>query len=215
MVKLREKQSHLWVRDKDDWYVEPEEVSLALFQHEEFVGPVWDPACGMGRIVEQAKNCGLKSIGSDIVPKNSYEARVHNFLEDDFDVFDFDNVVTNPPFSKAEEFVKKAISIVPDGGKVAAILPIVWLSGFSTKRDWLPVSPLRRVYPISPRPSMPPGAAILAGEKPGNGTKDFCWLVWEKGYKGKPEIEFLNTSIARAQLRTSSKGKTNASSFKW
>jgi hypothetical protein len=29
---------------------------------------------------------------------------------------------------------------------------------------------------------MPPGHTITAGEKPGGGKMDFCWLVWECGY---------------------------------
>jgi hypothetical protein len=47
---LRKRQSHLWVRDKHDFYVEPEWVSRRLFEVESF-GAVWDPACGSGRIV--------------------------------------------------------------------------------------------------------------------------------------------------------------------
>jgi hypothetical protein len=34
---------------------------------------------------------------------------------------------------------------------------------------------------MTPRPSMPPGHTIAAGEKPGGGKMDFCWLVWSIG----------------------------------
>ena len=40
---------------------------------------------------------------------------------------------------------------------------------------------------------MPPGKVIEAGVKAGNGTKDFAWFVWKKGYGGEPEIKFMNT----------------------
>lgn len=200
MAKLREKQSHLWERDEFDWYVEPRECSLALFRHENFFGKVWDPACGSGRIIEIAKYCGIEAVGSDIVTRSEYCEREIDFLGGVASYPDFLNIVMNPPFKHAEEFVRKAIDIAPASGKIAAILPIVWLAGFSSKRNWLPLSPLRKVFPISPRPSMPPGAVIRAGERPGNGTKDFCWLVWEKGYSGKAEVEFLNTSEARREL---------------
>jgi hypothetical protein len=108
----------------------------------------------------------------------------------------------NPPFGLAEDFVREAIEIVPRGGKVAVILPLVWVSGFSTKRDWLPNSPLCTLYPISPRPSMPPGRVIEAGEKPGNGTKDFAWLVWQNGYCGEASVRFMNTNeVKHRRLR--------------
>lgn len=199
MAEKKKKDAHLWERDIHDWYVEPFECSRALFQTETFQGPIWDPACGFGRIVTQARSLGLEAYGSDIVSRSEF----CEFTADFFDmgtVPTFTNIVTNPPFGRAEEFVRKSIELIPEGGKVGAILPIVWLAGFSSKRDWLPVSPLKKVYPISPRPSMPPGRVIAEGIRPGNGTKDFCWLVWQRGYTGQAEVEFLNTKLAKREV---------------
>lgn len=205
MEKVR-KEAHLWQRDTHDWYVEPHECSRALFQRESFEGLVWDPACGFGRIVRQANLLGMKALGTDIVKRGELCESVIDFFSDDALYYARKhtnlNIVTNPPFGRAEDFVLRAIELLKPGQKLAAILPIVWLAGFSSKRSWLPKSPLKRVYPISPRPSMPPGRVILAGQKPGNGTKDYCWLVWEGGFNGHAEVDFLNTSIARAQLRS-------------
>jgi len=177
MPEPRKKNSHLWDRDPNDWYVEPFACSKALFDKEVFNGGVWDPACGTCRIVESAKNAGYKAVGSDLISRNSKVNFQANFLE-----------------RIAEEFFHHGLSLLPLGGKIAFILPMVWLSGFSKKRDWLPTSPLRKYFAISPRPSMPPGAVIEAGIKAGNGTKDFAWFVWEKGYNGVPEIGFMNTN---------------------
>lgn len=196
MPVIREKQAHLWERDPLDWYVEPPECSAALFRMEVFDGLVWDPACGMGRIVEQARAAGLAAVGSDIEHRSEYCKSQSDFLDRTFQP-EFSNIVMNPPFGKAEDFVREALRITPTGGKVAVILPLVWVSGFSSKRDWLPHSPLRTLYPISPRPSMPPGKVIEAGIRPGNGTKDFAWLVWEVGYTGEASVKFMNTNIAK------------------
>lgn len=214
MAKIREKQAHLWERDEYDWYVEPRECSRALFAVEAFSGVIWDPACGSGRIVEQATSLGLKAVGTDVVRRSDICSARLDFLKDNPD-FKFDNIVTNPPFSEAERFVRRALKIVPEGGKIAAILPIVWLTGFSTKRDWLPGSPLRKVFPLSPRPSMPPGRVIEAGERPGNGTKDYCWLLWQVGYTGGAEVVFLNTSKAREEIASLESEGRYESAFKW
>lgn len=193
MAVEKERASHIWKRDEFDWYVEPEICSEALFIVEKFDGSIWDPACGMGRIVSSAISAGYEAVGTDLNPKaNSIYGECYNFLTD-YVPIEKHNIVSNPPFGIAEEFVIKAIEDVKVGGKVAMILPLVWMAGFSTKRSWLPVSPLMRVYPISPRPSMPPAAVIMSGEKPGNGTKDFAWFVWEKGYEGHAQIAFMNT----------------------
>ena len=188
--KLRE--SHIWKRDEYDWYVEPKVCSQALFELESFNGTIWDPACGMGRIVDSAREAGYEAVGTDINPEARSDREPYCFLNDNVPVLK-DNIVSNPPFGIAEEFVRKGIEIVNQSGKVAMILPIVWMAGFSKKRDWLPNSPLKVVYPISPRPSMPPAKVIMSGEKPGNGTKDFAWFVWQNGFSGSPKIAFMNT----------------------
>lgn len=188
----RAKQAHLWVRDEHDWYVEPYECSLALFDHVTFSGSIWDPACGIGRIVKSALLSGLDCFGSDIIARSSTCSIECDFF-DSRKILPYENIISNPPFGRAEEFVLRSLSLVPVGGHVAMILPLVWMAGFSSKRDWLPRSPLQTVLPISPRPSMPPGAVIAAGEKPGNGTKDFAWFVWKKGTSDTPRIDFLHT----------------------
>jgi hypothetical protein len=108
--------------------------------------------------------------------------------------------VTNPPFSLAEQFVRHALSIA--ACKVAMLLPAIWLLGDKRSR-WLETTPLARVLFITPRPSMPPGAAIMAGQKPGNGTADYAWLIWSRGYMGTIRRECLDHMIVfeEAHLR--------------
>jgi len=200
MTEPRKKNSHLWDRDPNDWYVEPYACSRALLAQEKFVGGIWDPACGTYRIVENALEADKYAIGSDLVSRNSRLDFQANFLEQTAMPEKTHNIISNPPFGIAEEFFHHGLSLLPIGGKLAFILPMVWLSGFSKKRDWLPSSPLRKYFAISPRPSMPPGAVIEAGIKAGNGTKDFAWFVWEKGYNGSAEVGFLNTNGFKVKL---------------
>lgn len=206
MATLKTRDAHIWERDELDWYVEPYECSAALFAMEEFAGRVWDPACGIGRIVEMARDAGLQAIGTDISRRGQICEREFDFLDEEIEI-GFANIVSNPPFKDAEDFVQRAISVVPPNGKVAMLLPLVWLSGFSSKRDWLPDSPLKTFFPISPRPSMPPGAVVMSGQNVGNGTKDFAWFVWQRGYRGGCEVRFMNTKGWR---RPASRGGRSA-----
>lgn len=193
MSIVKQKKSHIWDRDPDDWYVEPFECSRALFDLEQFNGKIWDPSCGLGRILTSAEEAGYPIVGSDIISRGHYCNFERDFLSISKGEVEFENIVSNPPFNLAEKFVRHGLELLPHGGKMAMILPMVWLSGFSTKRDWLPHSPLRKYFAISPRPSMPPGAVIEAGVKAGNGTKDFAWFIWEKGYCKQPLVGFMNT----------------------
>jgi len=179
---LRKRDSHLWARDPLDWYVEPEWCSERLFECFPAKGGVWDPAAGMGRIVMSARSSGMAGHGTDIEPKHPDVYKL--------DFFKFHNrvalwIVSNPPFSRAEEFARHALEL--SDSRVALLLPANWVQGDKRSR-WLETTPLRKVLFLTPRPSMPPGAVVVSGGKPGNGTTDYAWFVWEHGYEGRPEI---------------------------
>jgi hypothetical protein len=186
---VRKRDSSLWKREADDWYVEPEWCSRRLFAAEKFEGGIWDPACGGGTIVRSALAAGMQeSIGSDLVDRGWTDQLTGDFLDYEPDGFAPPNIASNPPFKIAERFVAKALEIAER--KVAMLLPSKWIQGQKRSR-WLKATPLYRVYFICPRPSMPPGHVIAAGEKPGNGTTDFAWFVWLRGYEGDPTVQWL------------------------
>ena len=95
------------------------------------------------------------------------------------------NIVCNPPFDIFEQFANKALEIARR--KVA----MIWLVRRLNAARWLEQTPLVRVLLLTPRPSMPPGHTITAGKKPGGGTQDFCWLIWDHAHIGKPELGWL------------------------
>jgi len=186
---MREKNAHLWDRHPEDWYVEPEWVSKRLFEHEPFDGCIVDPACGLGRILIAAQSAGYRVVGRDIVNRSFYCMATKDFRDCHSSA---DNIVSNPPFGlcdprgKPDEcFVRHALNIA--NRKVALVLPTAWLNA----RKWLRGTGLYRVWLISPRPSMPPGPVIEAGESPGGGKKDFAWYVWLRGYDGEPSVRWL------------------------
>lgn len=189
---LRKRESHLWARHAEDWYCEPEWVSGRLFAAENFEGLIWDPACGMGRIVDSAIRAGLPWICTDLIDRGRGGGR--DFLSETLRP---PNIVSNPPFGIAEKFVAHALRLAER--KVAMLLPANWVQGDKRSR-WLATTPLRRVYFITPRPSMPPGPAIEAGQKPGNGTTDYAWFVWLRGYDGAPEIRWLRRDGDRSEF---------------
>jgi hypothetical protein len=56
------RNSHIWDRDKSDWYVEPKWCSERLFAEELFQGEIYDPNCGWGRVLRSARNAGYAVI---------------------------------------------------------------------------------------------------------------------------------------------------------
>jgi hypothetical protein len=195
---LRKRESHLWDRHPDDWYVEPTWVSERLFEAEAFDGSIHDPACGQGHIVKSAKAAGYVAAGADLIKRSPECLWQRDWLvEDEFDG-PFKNIVSNPPFKLCDDrkagthpFVERCLERAER--KVALLMPSNWIQGDKRSR-WLETTPLYRIYFISPRPSMPPGPALAAGMKPGNGTTDYAWFVWLHGFNGRPTTHWLRRS---------------------
>jgi hypothetical protein len=167
---------------EDEHFVEPVWVSQRLFEEEEFVGGVYDPACGFGRIVVSALKAGIRAYGSDLVDRG-WGVTVQDFLghRDQHD-----NVVTNPPFDQIKEFTLHALDCARQ--KVAVIMPVARLNA----AHWLLVTPLRRIWFLTPRPSMPPGHVITNGGKVTGGKTDYAWVVLEHGFRGAPEVKWMH-----------------------
>jgi hypothetical protein len=96
------------------------------------------------------------------------------------------SIICNPPFDHVRQFCERALAIATY--KVAMIFLLRRLPA----ARWLTHMPLETVYLLTPRPSMPPGTVILAGEKPGGGSLDFCWLVFNKlETSNSPKLRWL------------------------
>lgn len=180
---VRPENSHIWKREAGEHYVEPEWCSRRLFDVEDFAPGIWDPACGFGRITAAAHARGWYGIGTDIVERGADLAGLYDFLK--LERGRSPHIVTNPPFDLCREFAEHALKLAAE--KVAMIFLVRRLPA----ARWLKQTPLRRIWLLTPRPSMPPGHVITAGQKPGGGKHDFCWLVWEQGYIGTPEMCWL------------------------
>ena len=187
---MQKRQSHIFEKAKHGHYVEPSWCSERLFEEIKFVGPIWDPACGWGTITTAAKNASYKVMGSDIVDRKRHKLG-RGFFKLDFlkeasklpsGTF---SIITNPPFDHCEEFARKALNV---GAKQVAMIMLV--RRLNAAR-WLRELPLSRVLLLTPRPSMPPASWIAAGNKPGGGTQDFVWTIFEAGYRGEPRLGWL------------------------
>ena len=112
----------------------------------------------------------MPATGADIVDR-SFGFMVQDFA---FATEPVDNVVTDPPFALARQFVDHALELTRR--RIAILFSIARLNA----ARWLEDTPFRQLWLLTPRPSMPPGEVILRGEKPGGGKTDFAWLVFEQ-----------------------------------
>lgn len=173
-------------RAANDWYIEPKLATERLLDAELFTGPVWDPACGGGNIPAVCRSRGLKALASDLVDRGAPECWFGDFLTVDVLRVTANEIITNPPFSLAEQFVHRAISLVQ--GKVAILARTAFLEGQGRLERLFKPTPPARIWQFASRISMPPGGSQVEAK---NGSTAFCWIVWDPEYRGAPAFGWL------------------------
>jgi hypothetical protein len=162
-------------RNKNDNYQTPYKLTEALFENEYFSKKkeVLEPACGDGAIVKILNEkfryinifAGDKKTGFDFL--EMCEAKI------------FDYIITNPPFTLANQFILKAKKICKI--KFAFLMKLNYLQGqwryeniFSIKDKF----PLVRIYIFTRMPTLKD--TIREDGKYETGMQAMAWYIWEK-----------------------------------
>ena len=99
-------------REQNDYYATDPIALELLLELETFSPKVWECACGEGHLSKVLEAHGYDVRSTDLVDRGYGEGGV-DFLKLN-ERFDGD-IVTNPPYKYAKEFVKHAIESVTDG----------------------------------------------------------------------------------------------------
>jgi hypothetical protein len=193
--------THTFARDTLGHYVEPFWCSARLFAVESFGQPgarVLDPAAGWGRILRAVAAAGYTPVAADVVDRLDRRGlervpfELRDFVANPPPARSVWSITCNPPFDHIQKFCEIAIEVVHY--KVAMLTPLRRLPA----ARWLQKLPLETVWLLTPRPSMPPGSWIEAGNVPGGGSQDFCWLAFNKQHSGSPRLRWLHRDGARS-----------------
>ena len=96
--------------------------------------------------------------------------------------------ITNPPFSKANDFLLKALEVMFEGRKLALLLRIQFLEGVK-RRDIFKNNPPKTIYVATRNIRCAKNGDFKNAS--GNAST-YCWFIWEKGFKGDPIIKWFN-----------------------
>lgn len=160
-------------RNKTDFYETPPDVTVALLTFLEKQGlirqgcTIWEPANGGGKMERVMFDRGYNVIGTDLHPATDGVPSV-DFLTAEMPC---DWIITNPPFSQAEAFIRHALEL---HRPFAFLLKSQFWharSRVNLFRDHYPAY----VLPLTWRPD------FLWGTKSGSPTMEVLWTVWDRG----------------------------------
>ena len=170
-------------REVNDYYAtEPKAVEL-LLQKEKFSSIILEPSCGEGHISRVLLDNGYAVKSSDLIDRGFGE------VKDFFEVDEFcGDIITNPPYKVALDFVKHSLDIIHEGSKVAMFLKLQFLEG-KARKEFYKENPPKKIYVASGRLNCAKNGKF---EEFKSSAVAYAWFMWEKGYQGSPEIDWIN-----------------------
>lgn len=126
-------------RETNDYYAtEPKALEL-LLEKETFSNNIWECACGEGHLSKVLERNGYNVLSTDLIDRGYGKGGV-DFLKCT-EQFDGD-IITNPPYKYAKEFVEKALELITNGHRVAMFLKIQFLETVSRRELFERTPPL-------------------------------------------------------------------------
>ena len=145
---------------------------------------IWECACGEGHLSKVLCRGGYIVKSTDLIDRNYGVSNV-DFLEQN-NKWNGD-ILTNPPYKYAKEFVEHSLELIEIGKQVIMLLKIQFLEG-KDRRKFFENYPPKYVYVNSSRQT-----CYLNGDMSNklSSASCYCWFIWEKGFKGEPVIRWI------------------------
>lgn len=144
---------------------------------------VWESACGGGHLSKRMKDFEAIVYSTDLYDRGYGDSGI-DFLATK--TLLAPTIITNPPYKYALEFVQHSIELGAD--KVAMFLKLTFLEG-QKRRKFFEQHPPKTVAVFSKRMQVAINGDPDMFKK--SSAACYAWFIWEKGYKGKPEVTWL------------------------
>ena len=131
---------------------------------------------------------GYEVRSTDLIDRGYGEGGI-DFLQTT-EIWDGD-ILTNPPYKYAKEFIEHAMTVIPDGRKVFMFLKLQFLEGKS-RGELFKKYPPRYVYVSRSRILCAKNGMFEEMKAGGGSAVAYAWYEFQKGYKGVSIIKWIN-----------------------
>ena len=178
-------------REENDYYAtDPRALELFLDKFSEdgerLADKVWECACGEGHLVNVLKRYGHEVFCSDIIDRGCEGTKIMNFLTAGCKWYG--DILTNPPYKHAKEFVLEALDSIDNGHQVIFFLKCQFLEGQARFKNIFKDYPPKYVYVKKKKKNSAKNGAF---DKYTSATLCYCWFVWQKGFKGETILRWI------------------------
>lgn len=181
-------------RQSEDFYATSPDAIDKLLKVAHPHKKIWECAAGAGHLSKRLIYFGYNVYSTDIVERGYPLGAIKDFLTaTNADVpfaYPFD-ILTNPPYKYAKEFVLKALDLLLDGSCCYMFLKLTFLEGKARFKEIFSVHPPKSVYVFSERVLCAKNGEFDRMKAGGGSATAFAWYVWQKGYTGDTIIKWI------------------------
>lgn len=170
-------------REQNDYYATEPKAGELLLEVEPDLNNIWECACGEGHLAKVFDYAGILEKATDLI--NRGYGDVEDFLSNT-EPYHNGDMVTNPPYKFAQEFVEQALHRVDTGRKVCMFLKVLFLETQKRKQLFTKYPP---IYISSYRINCAKNGDFKTYKQ---SAIAYTWLVWVKGYQGETIIKWIN-----------------------
>jgi hypothetical protein len=177
------------VREDDDYYA-TDPIALRLLIEEcgvKFSPTVLEPCAGGGHLSEVLKEYGYNVISKDIKEHNYKLDGTWDFLTTD-EKYDCD-IVTNPPYKYAEDFILKGLDMIPENRSLYMFLKLQFLEGKSRRKSLYDNNYLSHIWVSTKRIKCAKNGDF---DSIGSSAVCYAWMKFNKNNNDKATIEWFN-----------------------
>ena len=177
-------------REVNDYYATSPIAIDKLLTVEKPTKFIWECACGEGHLSERLKEFGYEVYSSDLIDWGYYATNVKDFfdvneLDDDYDI------LTDPPYKHAKEFVLHSLDLLSEGRKAFMFLKLTFLEGKARFKELFNIAPPKSIYVFSERVLCAKNGKFKEMQESGGSAVCYAWFVWEKGFKGETTLKWI------------------------
>lgn len=172
-------------RQTDDYYATEPKAAELLLEIMPGLNNIWECACGEGHLAKEFDKAGKLGKATDLIDRG------YGTIEDFLlcrEPYNDGDIVTNPPYKYAQQFVEHALELVDVGRYVCMFLKVLFLESRSRKELFTKFPP-KVIYVSSSRINCAKNGDF---ETYTSSAIAYAWYIWQKGYVGESIVKWIN-----------------------
>ena len=172
-------------RHAEDYYATEPIAGELLLETLPELHNIWECACGEGHLAKVFDNVSKLNKATDLIDRGY--GTIEDFLLSN-DPYHNGDIVTNPPYKFAQEFVEHALNLIDEDRYVCMFLKVLFLESQSRKQLFQQYPP-KTIYVSSSRINCAKNGDFNTYS---SSAIAYAWFVWQKGNAGETIVKWIN-----------------------